>query len=192
MDFSETIAAQIAGLRPRVDVLAEFRFLSETIFVWNGTGRLRTNDDKVWEGIGGLGSVEGLAQSINGTAPPQNFTVSGVDERFAERVRGEREEYYLQPVLTFLQFFDEAWQPLDNPLPWTFRQMTSMTLRRGAVENGVRRYTVSIAAETPFVTRGRPPYSFLTDRDQQLRFPGDRGLERVAGIDGHPVTFPDY
>lgn len=188
MDFSSAIAAQLAGRVVRVDALVEFQFASQTIRLWNGFGSLPTLDGKVWQGIAGLGQIDGLSQALNGVAPTQTFTVSGVDARFASLAREDRAEYYRQPVVTYLQFFDEDWQPLDNPSSIALRQMDTIQLKRSQVDDGFV-YSVSITAETPFTTRRRPAYGYLTDRDQQQRFPGDLGLNQVAGIDGKPITW---
>lgn len=192
MNFSSAIAAQLAGRVVRVDALVEFRFASQTIRLWNRFGPLPTLDGKTWQGIAGIGQIEGLSQSINGVAPTQTFTVSGVDARFADLARGDRAEYYRLPVVTFLQFFDTTiegdWQPLDNPFAISLRQMDTVQLKRAQGDDGPV-YTVSITAETPFTTRRRPAFGYLTDRDQQQRFPGDLGLNQVAGIDGKPITW---
>jgi len=155
------------------------RFVSTTIRLWNGSGPLGTQDGKVWEGLTGLGSLSGLQQAINGTAPEQVLTLSGVDARFASIARGEREEYYDRALLVRLQFFDEAWQTLDAPYAVTMRLMKRLTQTVAQGEEGPV-YNLSLSAETPFVTRRRPSYGYLTDRDQQCRYPGDRGLERVV------------
>lgn len=191
MDFSATIKAQLAGERVRVDALVEFSFVSQTIRLWNGSGTLPTADGKSWEGIAGIGRIDGLEQSVDGTAPEQTFTLSGVDARFAALAKGSADEYYRRPVAVYLQFFDDDWQTLDNPFAISLRHMERLKATRTQSDEGFV-YTVSITAETPFTTRRRPPFSYYTDRDQQLRFPGDRGCEEVAGIDGKKIIWPDY
>jgi len=191
MNFSAAVKEQMEGRLVRLDYLVEFRFASSTVRLWNGFGPLGTQDSKVWEGLAGLGSLTGLQQAINGTAPEQTLTLSGVDARFASIARGEREEYYGRAVLVYLQFFDEAWQTLDSPYAVSMRLMDRLTQTMAQGEDGPV-YTVSVSAETPFVTRRRPGFGYLTDRDQQQRYPGDRGLERVAGIDQKTIIFPDY
>lgn len=193
MNFSSAAQAQMAGQIVRCDVLAEFQFLSETIRLWNGFGPLPTLDGKVWEGVAGMGDISGLSQSYNGSAPPLTLSISGVDARFAAKAKAESEEYFNRPIVVFLQFFTEDWQPLDNPYGLTMARMTNLTSQMKTAPDGKSKtYTVSITAETPFAVRRRPPFGYFTDRDQKLRYPGDNGLSRVAGIDNRVIRFPDW
>lgn len=191
MQFSAAAKAQLAGSIVRVDVLAEFMFVSETVRLWNGFGPLKSLDGKSWLGTAAMGSIAGLSQSLNGTAPPLVLSLSGVDSTFALKAKAEAAEYYNRPIVVYLQFFTEDWQCLDNPYGLTMARMTNITSKMEDEEGG-KRYTVSITAETPFAVRRRPKFGYLTDRDQQLRNPGDRGLERVAGIDNRNIRFPVF
>lgn len=190
-DFGQTINADLEGKRVRVAPLVKFDFVSGIIRLWNGVGRLDTQDGQSWQGIANMGDVGSLDQSYNGDAPSQTFRLSGVDADFANIARGNRDEYYRQPVTVYLQFFDEDWQTLDNPFAVTLREMQQLRASKQLTDGG-EVYTVEITAETPFTIRRRPPSSYYTDRDQQLRYPGDRGCEYVANIDGKSITFPDY
>lgn len=191
MDFSTAAKAQMAGQIVRADILAEFLFLSETIRFCNGFGTLVTLDGKSWEGTKGLGEISGLSQSYNGSAPPIQVSVSGVDERFAQMVKDDREEWLNRFVVFYFQLFTEDWQPLDNPYGLTMARMTNMSSHMKNDDEG-KVYTVAITAETPFAVRRRPPFGYFTDRDQKLRYPGDNGLSRVAGIDNRVIRFPDW
>lgn len=181
----------MAGQVVRCDVLAEFMFVSETIRLWNGFGDLPTLDGKTWQGIAGLGDISGLSQSYNGSAPPLSLSVSGVDARFAAKAKDEASEYFNRPIVIYLQFFTEDWQPLDNPYGLTMARMTNLTSQMKSGPEG-KVYTVAVTAETPFAVRRRPPFGYYTDRDQQIRYPGDKGLSRVAGIDNRVIRFPDW
>lgn len=191
MNFSAAAKAQMEGHTVRCDVLVEFQFVSGTVRLWNGFGPLRTLDTKQWLGTAAMGDISGLAQSINGSAPPITVSLSGVDSTFALKAKAEAEEYYNRPLVVFLQFFDESWQCLDNPYGLTMARMANITSKMEDGPDG-KVYTVSLTAETPFAIRRRPPYGYLTDRDQQLRHPGDKGLERVAGIDNKNIVFPAF
>lgn len=190
MDFSTAVAAQLAGKVVRADILVEFDFANGIRRLYNGFGPLVTNDAKTWEGIGGLGSISGLQQSFNGAALPLDLTVSGVDAGFAAQARGDRANWYMRPVVAYLQFFDEGWQPLDSPMAFVLATMRQLEIERTSTDAGMV-FTVSIRAEGPFITRKRPRYGFYSDTDQQQRFPGDKGCERTQGIEQHIIIFPE-
>src|SRR4051812_46079433 len=115
MQFSAAAKAQLAGELVRVDVLVEMQFVSGTIRLWNGFGPLKTLDAREWMGTAAMGDISGLSQSINGSAPPLSISLSGVDPAFAMKAKAEASEYYNRPLVVYLQFFNEAWQCLDNP-----------------------------------------------------------------------------
>lgn len=191
MQFSAAAKAQLAGSLVRVDVLAELQFASGTVRLWNGFGPLQTLDGKSWLGTAAMGDISGLSQSLNGSAPPLNVSLSGVDSTFALKAKAEAAEYFNRPLVVYLQFFDENWQCLDNPYGLTMARMTNITSKMDDGPDG-KVYSVSLTAETPFAVRRRPKFGYYTDRDQQLRHPGDRGLERVAGIDNKNITWPVF
>lgn len=182
MQYSAAVREQHAGRVVRRARLVLFHFVSGPIGLWNGFGRLETTDGRIWLGLGGLGKVSGVSQSINGKAPELRFTVSGVDETFAGKVKGEAEEYFDQPVTVFSQYFTPDAQCLDAPYALTWGIMRGMEATRSG-EDGHFVRTVSISAEGPFASKKRAPFGYVTDRDQQNRFPGDMGMSRVGGID---------
>jgi hypothetical protein len=190
MDFSAAIEAQISGRAIRKARLVWFDFLSKPLGLWNGFGRLRTGDGREWLGLGGLGQVSGIVQAINGAAPELLFTVSGVDATFAALVKGSSEEFYNRAATVFSQFMDEDWQCLDLPYAVAWGQMKGMRASRSEDgESGFVR-TVSVSAETPFASKRRAQFSYVTDRDQQKRHPGDLMMSRTAGIDAKPYKWP--
>lgn len=190
MPFPSVIAAELGGKTVRCDAFVEIGFANGARRMHNGFGTIETNDGKVWQGIGNLGSISGLQQAINGTAAPLELSLSGVDAGFAAQAKGNRDNWYMRPVVVFLQFFDADWQPLDMPFAVAFATMRQLTIDRRSTEEGMV-YTVTVQAEGPFITRKRARYGFYSDTDQQKRFPGDRGCERTQGIEQHNIIFPD-
>ncbi len=196
-DFEAVIDAQLTGQTVRAELLVAFHFLSGTTRVWNGFGRLPTLDPDggpgsvEWLGLLGLGGITGLKQPLNGTAPETTLTLSGVDPTFAAKAKAEANEYFLRPVKIHLVFFDEDWQPISRPRLFLWARMHTLVPKREPNDGGGSVRSVTITAESPFSGRRRPRHGFLTDNDQQLRYPGDRGAERVAGIEAKNITFPD-
>lgn len=188
MQYSAAVREQHAGRVVRRARLVLFDFVSGPIGLWNGFGRLETLDGRTWLGLGELGQVSGISQAINGKAPELRFAVSGVDETFAAKVKGEAEEYFDRIVMVFSQYFTRDAQCLDAPYAVTWGKMRGMEASRSGEDGNFVR-TVSISAEGPFSNKRRAPFGYVTDRDQQNRFPGDNGMSRVAGIDAKPYKW---
>lgn len=190
MDFPEAIAEQQSGRVVRRARLVWFDFASGPIGLWNGFGRLTTKDGRRWSGLMQLGSISGVAQAINGTAPEIRLSVSGVDVTFAAKAKAETAEYYNRSVTVFSQYFDADWQCLDLPFAESWALMRKLSPSRESTQDGFVR-TVTISGETPFAGKRRPRFAYLGDRDQQQRHEGDKAAERISGIDAKIITFPD-
>jgi len=190
MDFSQAQQAQLSGQKVRRALLVKFDFTSGPMCLWNGQRTLKTPDGQTWRGMHGLGSVQGLQQAINGAAPELRITVSGVDKDFAAKAKAEASEYVNRAVIVYAQFFNEDWSLLDAPFAVAWARMRGIVARKEATESGIVR-SVTLTAETPFgETKRRPRASYVVDRDQQMRFPGDRANERTPGLESKLVTFP--
>ena len=194
--FPETIATALGGGKVQCANLVLFDFTNEPMRLWLGTADLETNDGNVWRGVGTLGGLSGIEQAVNGEAPQATFTLSGVDATVLRLARDEfEEEVRGRMVRVYIQFFGVAdpadpdnQRCLDNPYPiWSGRMLAP---RFTITSEGER--SVSIAAESLFSLRSRPRHSMYTDRDQQQRYPGDKGFEFVAGLVNKVVTWPDF
>ncbi len=191
MEFPETIKAHLAGRVVRKARLLEMDFVSKRMGLWNGFGKLTTKDGREWEGVGGLGKISGIASSMGGKAPELVFTLSGVDESFAAKAKGEASEYFDRSAVVFDQFFDDEWGLLDNPYAVSFGLMRKLTSTREATEGGFVR-TVSISAEGPFAAKKRAKFAYVTPADQRNRHEGDAYADDTPGIDTRRITFPDF
>lgn len=185
--FPETIKAHLAGRTVRATYLVKLDFTSAPMYLWNGNGLLETGGIK-WEGLGGLGNIDGLEQAVNGEAPEATITLSGIDsetvlktaQEFETEVRGRKAIVYMQ----FFQPDDD--QVLDNPYPLMAGKMMLPQYDITPKEKAV-----IISCESLFNYRSRPNFSMYTDRDQNRRFPGDRGFEFVASLVNKTVAWPD-
>lgn len=193
--FPETIRARLGGGVVKAAYLVEFDFTSQPMRLWRGNWPLVTNDGREWLGLGQLGSVSGVTQAVNGTAPQASFTLSGIDAEILQLARAEfAAEVRMRMARVYLQFFgveDEA-DPgnercLDNPYALAGFRMLRPTFETNR-QTGAR--SVTITAEQIFALRTRPRHAMYTDRDQQARFAGDRGFEFVGGLTDKVVAWP--
>ena len=191
MDFPETIQAQNSGLSVRLSPLVFFDFASGAGRYWFGFGRLKTNDDHLWVGTNDLASLGNIDLPLGGQAPEQTFTLSGVDSTFVAKAKADPDEYRNRTCTVFLQWFNDDWSPLDLPFAFWVGRMAGLSVSQSADDQGFTR-TITLRAESLFAGRKRPVFGRYTDRDQQARYPGDKGCERTAGIQQKRVTFPDY
>lgn len=191
MDFPETIKAHLAGRTVRKARLLEMDFVSAKMGLWNGFGLLDTKDGKVWNGLKGFGRISGIASTMGGKAPELIFTLSGVDDEFAAKAKGEATEYFNRGAIVYDQFFDDEWGLLDVPFAVSFGLMRKLTSTREASDGGFVR-TVSISAESPFSAKKRAKFAYLTPQDQRNRHAGDAFADDTPGIDTRRITFPDF
>lgn len=186
-DFPETIRSKSV----QAGLLVKFSFISGAMGLWNGNGELTTNDGQVWKGLRGLGSVSGLEQAINSSAPQAVFSVSGVGTDWQREEQGDPFDYVNQPVNVYLQFFSANWTPLDAPCAiWGGTMQTLQDSFGWDDSKKAWVSTIGVTAESWFSGRGRPPFSFYSSRDQKGRFPGDRGCEYMAQMQNHIDRWP--
>jgi hypothetical protein len=191
VEFNDAIRAQLRSEQIRFSRLVELRYKSGTQRYWQGHTPFEDLAGTTWYPTWGIGEIEGLAQSTNGTAPEIRFTLSGIDPQLKKLAIRNTSEYFGRLVLIYWQFFAADWSPISTPRAITWGLMRSITSRRERVDEGTLS-TLVLSAETPFDGRIRSRNGYLTDRDQKTRHPGDRMLEQVAGISAREVKFPDY
>ncbi|MHC2087211.1 hypothetical protein [Methylobacterium sp. CM6244] len=184
--FDATRAAALRGDVIRAALLVFFDFRDDPGRFWLGSGSLRTLDSKVWRGSEGMGKITGLDSPVGTTAPVATFTLAGTNARTAALARSQRTLVKGRDVWVYIQFFTDTWALLDQPAVIWQGEMDQMKFE--AKGNGI--YNVSVSAECPWANRSKAPYGYLTDTDQNARFPGDRGLEQVASLPGKTIYWP--
>ncbi|WMT90979.1 hypothetical protein [Pelagibacterium sp. H642] len=172
------------GQRVSVATLYEFQFRTAPFRTWDGLRELETLDGRKWWASGSLISASGLEQSRNLSAPPATFTLSGVDNELITYAAGNTQEVTGQPCAVFIQFLQDAYTPLANPIAIWAGNMDTMAFRAGAKEQ-----QITLTAETLMVNRIRAPYAYMTDADQQARWPGDRGMEFMPALINKTVNW---
>lgn len=188
MALDPALAAVIGAPRAPCCFLVRFDFKTSIKRVAVGVfGKLRTNEGFLWDGLGEIGSIEGLTGLLDVTAPAGKLVASGVSQEIIEKARGEVDEFTDRMVAIFLQGFDGDGQCVGSPAPISLRRMTTMEVSR---DQSTR--TVSINHEGPYTSRGRSPGGWYSHADQQIRFPGDMGFQFMPYLLNKTVTWPAY
>lgn len=194
MQFSQTVEAYLQGRTVACAPLVYMAFKDADRRWWPGFGTLVTNDGAQWQGTGSLITIDGLEEDIGTAANPMTFTLSGVDAEIVTLARNASDRVKGRRVFVYLQFFDvtptdagvQPWTPLD--LPDVIKTGTMEQMRY--VADGPTSRQVIVTAEGLWTGRNRPPFGLYTDRDQQSRFPGDRGLEQVSDLVSKVIRWP--
>lgn len=184
--FPDSVALYLAGRNVRADFLVFFDFATTPKWLWQGFGTLKTLDDNEWEGIGALGRVGDIESAIGGTAPSVTFTLSGVDPDLIADALASGDEVFGRPVKVYIQLFDDDWACTDNPYCVWSGIMDTMKV----MQSGTDTCTVELNAESPFARRALAPLGNMTDREQQILFPGDKGLSLTPTLMSKQVAWP--
>jgi hypothetical protein len=182
--FTRTQAELAQGGQVAVARLVKLEFTSGTKYLWDGKGHLQAGG-QTWLGFGELGTMSGLEQAVQGTAPQAQFLLSGVDSDFVRYAAQSEIEVKDRPISVFLQFLSASMIALDDPVAIYVGLMDVM----GFNANDPSSRSISVSAESIFIDRIRSTYSYYTDTDQKGRSPADRGLEFVATLKNKTVNW---
>jgi hypothetical protein len=147
---------------------------------WTGFGDL-VHAGYTWEGKGDAIDIGDLTSSYQMSADPITFTFAATTEMIL-RVRNSTTQVRGRSVIVYSQLFlanptdgSQPWQPLGSPMALFSGLMGPMKYSSKAATSK----SISLQCEGLWTRRNAPPRGLWTDRDQQARYPGDKGLERV-------------
>lgn len=194
VDLSAAIKAKLAGHSVRISPLVYMAFKSGDVRTWPGIGELKTTHSTLgtstWIGNGGLISVSDIDLAAGFFASTVTVTLSGVPEEYIAiygKAMNQEDELKRRRISIFAQVFDDNWQPLGDYFAIWSGIMDKLTFKKRAGDQ-----MVTLNCETPFVSRRRPRYGFLTDEDQQKLYPGDLGLRFVTPAASKNIKWPSY
>lgn len=147
---------------------------------WAGFGDLDHAGYR-WSGTGDTIGISDLTTDYQMSADPVSFDLAATPEMMAlaqanpTAVRGRTVIVYGQLFSTLASAAVSAWQPLGSPFALFSGTMGQMTY----AADGASNRKISLQCEGLWVRRNAPPRGLLTDRDQQARYPGDKGCERM-------------
>lgn len=183
--FSQTVQEMVSGRNVHVALGVKFEFASETIRCWTGRGTFTAADNTEWLGLGEVASIDGVQASAIVSIEPVTITLSGLDPELMALTRAQASEIRGKRCGVYILCFDENWQPLDDPY---LVELYLMERAQLAVDGEARTMSITVTAEPLFYTKNVPLTSYMTDQDQQRKYPGDKVFERVALLAGRQTV----
>ncbi len=172
--LDEEAAAETEKDVVRPILLAWLDFISGTTRLWSGVGDLEW-DSQTWKGIGTLGKVSTVEETLELRAAGMAMQLSGVKaenltEVIAEPIQGRKAKVYLA-------FLDENHDLVSDPVIIFDGRMDTVEIIDGGPTA-----TVTLMVENRLRDLERARTRRYTDADQQARYANDRGLEYVPSL----------
>lgn len=153
---------------------------------WEGAGDI-VIDGETFKGMAGVGSIGDAVFGVGDAAGNVTYQLSGVSPEVVEAAQSQVDKVRGRSVLQRGHFLDvQTRQPLDD---WFVIRSDIMDLLSYSGRGPADR-TVSLTAETIWTTRNAAAFAYYSDRDQEARFSGDRGLERIVQMKNKRVAWP--
>jgi hypothetical protein len=161
-------------VRPALAVRIE---TPDPVYVWTGAGIVTFDDadgnSRDWLGTGGLGSIDTIGESTDGSATGIKVALYDIPAEFRadiadQAVRGVTFEVYVFAL-------NETYQEIvATKLIWKGR------LDDYKITDGGATISVEVSGESRAIDQRRPSIKRFTDEYQERKHPGDRFFEMVS------------
>ena len=173
----------------------ELNFQSGPLYLWTGYGNLLIND-VTYLGVGDLVNISAVEETteieakgavVTMTGIPSSFLYLALDEPYQGReckiyfglwLRGSTLTTQASDIITTESLFELAAENGTRYLAEIF----SGELDQMNISEEADTCTIGVTAENVLIKLERPVVRRFTNEDQKSRFPNDKGLEFVAGL----------
>ena len=176
-EASDAVAA--SKVIPRLAV--ELDFPSGWLRAWDGVGPLIL-DGKTFQGVGAFGGLSAPEESTDLRANSLTVQLSGVPVEIAASALTEH--YQGRTGIVWFFTFKDDGTPNASP----FKIFAGKMDLGQKVDTGATS-VISISIEGHMVDLQNPRIRRFTDADQKARYPADRGLEFIAGLQSKQIQF---
>lgn len=160
-------------------LLCELEFPSSPVRVWSGYGTLSW-DGKDFSGVATLGKVSEIEETSDVSAKGITLSLVGIPSDIL--ALSFSENYQNRPGRLWLGFMNFSAVLIADPVRIFAGRMDVMSTDDNG-ETG----TLKLTLENNLIDLARPRERRYTDEDQQIDYPGDRGLEYVAGLQNKEI-----
>jgi len=153
----------------------------DTLF-WSGYGDLTWGGD-TYTGVGQFGGIDKVDETSDVRANGATVTLSGIPSDLIALALTE--PYQGRPCIVYLGALHLTTGALEGtPYPLLAGRMDVMS-----IEEGADTASISLTVENRLIELFRSKERRYTHEDQQIDFPGDLGLEYVAGLQEKPINW---
>lgn len=179
----------------------ELDFDSSPLYMWTGYGNL-TIGDKTYLGAGQVLNISSVSETTEMEAKGATITVSGIPSSFLSLALQEpyqgrecRISFAIVVNQELLQengglILTEAGDIIITEVSGIkLTEIFSGELDQMNIEENADTSVISVTAENVLIKLERPVVRRFTNEDQKSRFPNDRGLEYVAGLQDKDILW---
>lgn len=145
-----------------------------------------------YQGLGGLLQVSMLTESEDASTEQLTLSLPVANQAALAATIGSVEAYRGRRVRLWLQLINEGYQPVGEPRArWSgYMEPVRVSRQRQGSQQGPFIGRVEMPCSRAGMARARHYEGLrLTHAQQQLRYPGDRGLEYVQGLLEQPALW---
>lgn len=181
-DLTAAVQTAVDAVTVRPAFFVFLDLASGPVRVWSGIGDY-TLGGEVFSGVGTLGSISPIEEGKSVSARGISMSLSGIPSEIVSLALSE--PYRNRPVAIWLVLFEADGSTLIADEVQIFSgRIDTMTLADSGETS-----TIALSAESRLIDLERPRELRFTDQEQKRLFPGDRGLEYVAGLQGKDIPW---
>jgi len=162
-------------------LMVELDFSSGVVRAWSGIGDLSWNG-YTWTGVGNMGSVSPIAETTDFRANGASLELSGIPSDLIAIALGE--DYQGRAANIYFGGLDSAGALITDPFLLFGASMDIMEIAEAG-----ETATIKVNIESRAVDLKRSRERRYTHEDQQIDYPGDLGLEYMAGLQDKDVIW---
>jgi hypothetical protein len=147
------------------------------VYMWSGYGDL-TIGAKTYLGVGSLLNISSVTETTEMDAKGATLTLSGIPSSFLSLAL--QQPYQGRECRIYFGVTNSA---------VNYVEVFSGELDQMNIEEGAETAVISVTAENVLIKLERPVVRRFTNEDQKSRFPNDRGLEFVAGLQDKDILW---
>lgn len=180
-DIHASVITELSATAVKFIQMVDLQFDSGSL-AFNSSLRSYSYDTKTFLGAGNLGSVSPVQEGVGLSPASCNITLSAVNTALLNAILAE--EYLNRRALIYVAFLDANDAIIATPFILFDGLMDSVGISYG------QSATITIGCKNRLATWDRDKVRLLTDQQQKMAYPADKGFEFVNTIASQEIIWP--